>query len=94
MSVQVANDLIEICNQQFPDQPVMPVMIACLTLQTIVVSGIVDVYEPGTPEGLKAIRDLYASALKDAEDRWNGDKLKKDVQRMREMGILKPRPST
>lgn len=79
-SVRFAKLIAERANKSVRPNLMGP-LIASMTFQTVAISVLAGPYEPGSPEGLAQLRDLYHQSLKDAEERWMRDDLKQFSRR-------------
>lgn len=74
---EFAKQIGECANKHFPEEsPAMGCMISTLAAQTVIVSVIVSMFEPGSQAGQKVIEEIYDAAKRDAIDRWHQDDLK------------------
>lgn len=76
LSTQFAQKISEIANatEAYPKQ--FTVLTTSLLFQTIMISSIIDDHKAGSKDGAEMIKLLYATALKDALERWEKPDIK------------------
>lgn len=75
-AIRFAKEIGAIANKKWKNGAQMAGVIASITLQNILVSIVVQMYEPGTEEGEKFLSDTFDACKMDAVKRWHEPDLK------------------